>query len=182
MTEVGMRVSDAIRYNPVTCVFDESRNIWAYTFEPVRQRTDETPTIATVYFTSELKLAIDNCEWFSKAFPFAYRTFVEDDSTQEAAVYERMQAIGTRCGIKVFRPHRLRHTFAWVMLKVHRVGLEALSKLLYHAHIATTEKYYAPWCDERQEIIADLMSQAFKKTNKPSLGDFVSRANLLSCC
>jgi site-specific recombinase XerD len=47
-----------------------------------------------------------------------------------------------------FHSHMLRHTFATQHL-LQGMKLEAVSKLLTHESIATTERYYAPWVKER---------------------------------
>lgn len=48
--------------------------------------------------------------------------------------------------------HQLRDTFA-VALLLQRVPIEAVAKALGHTSIKTTERYYAPWIKERQDLL-----------------------------
>ena len=156
MLETGMRVSDAIRYDPRHCT--KSEHLWIYQFIPTKQRKNDNPKQATVYLPERLKLAIDNTPWFSKSLPFAYRD-VDSGTTLEAIVYERMQTIGERCGVVDCRPHRLRDTFAVRML-MRGISLEDVSRLLCHSSVAITEKYYAPWIPARQSRLEGLLAEA----------------------
>lgn len=156
MLETGLRVSDAIRYDPRRC--KRSEHLWIYSFEPKKQRKNEKPRQTEVFLSNQLKLAIDHCGWFSEHLPFAYRTF-QENTTMESAVYERMQAIGDRCGIDNCRPHRLRDTFAVRML-VRGMSLEDVSQLLGHSSIAVTQKHYAPWVPSRKLRLEGLLAEA----------------------
>jgi len=154
MLATGMRVGDAVRFDPAKCT--KSKHLWVYSFEPQKQRKDKTPKQAEVFLTTKLKTAIAKCEWFSQTLPFSYR------SDAEKAVYERMQAIGTRCGVADCRPHRFRDTFAVRML-LRGVALEDVSRLLGHASVAVTEKYYASWVPARKLRLEWLLHQALAK-------------------
>jgi site-specific recombinase XerD len=155
MLATGMRVGDAVRYDPAKCT--KSKHLWVYSFEPQKQRKDKTAKQAEVFLTTNLKTAIAKCEWFSRVLPFAYR------ADAEQAVYERMQAIGARCGVDDCRPHRLRDTFAVRML-LKGVALEDVSRLLGHASVAVTEKYYAAWVPARKLRLERLLSEALAKS------------------
>src|SRR5271156_2063029 len=76
-----------------------------------------------------------------------------------SGVYERLQAVGKACGVDACRPHRLRDTFA-VRLLTKGVPLEDVSRLLGHASVAVTEKYYAPWVASRKLRLERLLSEA----------------------
>jgi integrase/recombinase XerD len=156
MLETGMRVSDAIRYDPRNCA--KSSHLWIYTFTPTKQRKNTHLKQTTVYLPEWLKLAIDNTPWFSPALPFAYRD-VDSGTTLEAIVYERMQAIGERCGVPDCRPHRLRDTCA-VRLLLRGVSLENVSRLLGHSSIGITEKFYSPWIPARQHQLEGVLAEA----------------------
>lgn len=159
MLETGMRVSDAVRYDPRQC--DKGEAMWVYTFVPCKQKKNETPKSASVYLTEDLKVAIDKAKWFSPRLPFAYRPTAKDDETDylAQAVYERMQELGKRAGIEDCRPHRLRDTFA-VRCLVRGMALEDVSKLLYHSSIAVTERYYAPWVQGRKRRLEKMFFDA----------------------
>jgi integrase/recombinase XerD len=154
MLETGLRVSDAIRYDPAKCT--KSKYMWMYSFMVKKQRKDKKPKQVEVYLTAKLKKAIDKCKWFSTARPFTYR------NAGEQAVYERMQAIGERCSVADCRPHRLRDTFA-VRTLLKGVPLEEVSKLLGHSSTAVTEQYYAAWIPERKLRLERLLSEALAK-------------------
>jgi site-specific recombinase XerD len=152
MLETGLRVSDAVRFDPAKC--RKSKQQWVYTFQPKKQRIARAPKYVNAYLGAKLKAAIDKCKWFSPALPFAYRT--PEGSQLEQAVYERMQEIGARCEVADCRPHRLRDSFA-VRKLTKGVSIDDVSKMLGHASVAVTQKYYSPWDprrDERLERIA----------------------------
>lgn len=155
MLTTGVRVSDAIRYDPARCTRGE--HMWVYRFEPVKQRRGEKTKHAEVYLPEPLKLTIDGAVWFSPTHPFAYRAF-DANNTMERAVLERMQGIGKLCGVADVRPHRLRDTFA-VRALVRGMALEDVSRLLCHSSVAITEKYYAPWVPARQNRLEGLLAQ-----------------------
>jgi integrase/recombinase XerD len=159
MLETGLRVSDAVKFNPKRCV--KSKFLWLYSFHPRKAKKNDAPKLLDVYLTAKLKKKIDECEWLSEELPFAYRPVSADDETDYLgqAVYERLQAVGKACGVDDCRPHRLRDTFA-VRLLTKGVPLEDVSKLLGHATVAVTEKYYAPWVASRKLRLERLLSEA----------------------
>jgi integrase len=112
MLETGLRVSDAVKFDPKRCV--KSKYLWVYSFHPRKTKKNEAPRLHEIYLTTKLKKKIDQCEWLSPAMPFAYRAVSGDEETDYLgqAVYERLQAVGKACGVEDCRPHRLRDTFA----------------------------------------------------------------------
>jgi integrase/recombinase XerD len=156
MLQTGMRVGDAIQFDPARC--SKSKVLWIYHFQPQKQKKDDKPKQAEVFLTTKLKVAIDECEWMSEKFPFAYRPLSET-TEMTGAVRERMLAIGERCGVEDCRPHRLRDTFAVRML-LKGIGLEDVSHLLCHSSVAITEKYYAAWVPSRKLRLGKLLSEA----------------------
>lgn len=101
MLETGMRVRDAMEFNPAALT--KGAHTWNYKFKMTKRRKKGPPKIVTTYLTDKLKNAIDECQWMTPKLPF---------SQPENACYERMRAIGSRCGVADCRPHRLRDTFA----------------------------------------------------------------------
>jgi|HubBroStandDraft_6_1064221.scaffolds.fasta_scaffold76898_2 integrase/recombinase XerD len=166
MLETGLRVSDAVRYDPRRCTRSD---LWVYSFQPTKQKKSSTPRTAEVFLTDLLKTAIDATPWFSRHYPFAYRPF-GGATPQEHDVYERMQTIGARCGVEDCRPHRLRDTFAVRML-LRGVALENVSRLLGHSGVAITEKYYAPWIPARQRRLEGLVREALVDAGRNAGGD-----------
>ena len=158
MLETGMRVSDAIRYDPARCT--KSKQLWVYTFEPCKQRRKITkPRQHEVFLFDQLHAAIDRTQWLSPALPFAYRPFGATP-VQEFAVYKTMRTVGDRCGVEDCRPHRLRDTFAVRML-LKGVSLENVSRLLGHSSVAVTQAHYAPWCSSRKLRLEELVAETF---------------------
>jgi hypothetical protein len=63
MLETGMRVGDAIRYDPPVAV--KGKHLWIYTFVPQQKKKTDQPKPLESYLTERLKTAIDQCEWLS---------------------------------------------------------------------------------------------------------------------
>jgi integrase len=156
MSETGLRVSDGVRYDPTCCVKSKT-GMWKYTYVPVKQKKRKKRKVAVIWLSERLKVEIDNADWFSPKFPFAYRSFVDDKN--ERAVYERMQAIGQRCGVNDCRPHRLRDTFAVRML-VRGMALDDVTELLAHSDSRVTKLHYAKWTMGREDRLEALVHQA----------------------
>lgn len=157
MIHTGLRVSDAVRYDPTRCVRGE--DLWTYRFEPTKQKKNAQRRQAEVFLSDRLKTSIDSCVWLSQRYPFAYRAFDSGPTTLEYTVYILMHAIGKRCGVPDCRPHRLRDTFAVRML-VRGVPIGDVSRLLGHSSIAVTERYYAPWTTGRLNRLEGTVRQA----------------------
>ncbi len=87
MLETGMRVSDAVKYDPARC--HKSKFLWIYTFNPRKAKKNEAPKTLDVYLTDRLKKSIDDCEWLSTALPFAYRAVADDDTTDYPSALTR---------------------------------------------------------------------------------------------
>ncbi len=113
MLETGMRVGDAIRYDPSVAL--KGDHLWIYTFIPQKKKKTDQPKPLETYLTHRLKIAIDQCDWLSTKRPFLYGAF-KNQAYLGNEVYYRMQTIGERCGVEDCRPHRLRDTFAVRML------------------------------------------------------------------
>jgi integrase len=155
MLETGMRVGDTVRYDPTKCIWSE--HFWIYTYYPEKQKKGRPKKPGYAYLSDELKTAIDNCDWLSTRYPFAYRSLAET-SYMASEVYERMQSIGKNIGVKDCRPHRMRDTFA-VRLLLAGAMLEDVSKLLNHSSISVTETYYASWVQPRKLRLERLLSE-----------------------
>lgn len=155
MLATGLRVSDTIRYNPSMTIKSKT-GLWKYVYTPKKQpKNTRKKKTAVTFLTDELKTAIDSADWFSKTHPFAYGVISKDESKYEQAVYERMQAIGTRCSITDCRPHRCRDTFA-VNKLLKGMALDDVSKLLAHGSIRVTAEHYAKWTIGREDRLEAL--------------------------
>ncbi len=156
MLETGLRVGDAIRFNPAALTRGE--HLWVYTFLMQKRKKTEKPKPVEAYLTDRLKTAIDTCEWLSPTLPFHF-----GDSKNPAylanEVYERMQTIGERCGVSDCRPHRLRDTFA-VRALLRGVQLDDVSRALGHSSVKVTEGYYARWTAGRKARLERILAES----------------------
>jgi integrase len=157
MLETGMRVGDALRYNPSAVVKGEY--MWVYSYLPQKQKKTKQPKAIEAYLLDGLKTAIDTCVWLSPALPFHFGT-ASNRSYLSSEVYMRMQTIGDHCGIADCRPHRLRDTFA-VRSLLRGIPLEDVSRLLGHSSVKITEKYYLKWTLGRKARLERLVSESF---------------------
>lgn len=156
MLETGMRVGDAIRYNPALVVKGE--HLWIYTYLPQKQQRTKKPKPLEAYIPDRLKQAIDGCDWLSTKLPFFYGSS-RNPTYLANEVYERMQTLGARCGVSDCRPHRLRDTFA-VRKLLAGFQLEDVSRLLGHSSVKVTEAYYAKWVSARKVRLERLVAES----------------------
>jgi integrase/recombinase XerD len=156
MLETGMRVGDAIRYDPSVALKGE--HLWIFTFVQQKRKKTDQPKPLETYLSDRLKIAIDECEWLSEKRPFLYGAF-KNKSYLANEVYYRMQTIGERCGVEDCRPHRLRDTFA-VRKLLAGFQLEDVSRLLGHSSVKVTETYYAKWVTSRKRRLERLVAES----------------------
>jgi integrase len=156
MLETGMRVGDAIRYDPSVAVKGE--HLWIYTFMPQKRKKTEQPKPLETYLTDCLKTSIDKSDWLSPKRPFLYGAF-RNEAYLANEVYYRMQTIGERCGVADCRPHRLRDTFA-VRKLLAGFQLDDVSRLLGHSSVKVTETYYAKWVASRKRRLERLVAES----------------------
>jgi integrase len=156
MNETGMRVSDAISFNPNSCFAGSKQGRWIYQYYPRKHRRTSTPKLAQVYISNRLKVAVETCAWMSEALPFTYCA-VNDETLEKLTreIYKRLNdVIGPKAGVTDCRAHRFRDSFAvrWIM---KGLGVEQVSKLLNHSKIQITVDYYLPWILRRQTMLED---------------------------
>jgi len=156
MLETGMRVGDAVSFDPSR--LEKGESLWTYTFTPQKRKRTEKQKAIEVYLTEALKKRIDDCDWLSPKLPFWYGSGSDPDALAQA-VYERMQSIGEKNGIADCRPHRLRDTFA-VRRLLSGMQLEDVSRLLGHSSVKVTETYYAKWVSSRKRRLERLVSES----------------------
>lgn len=70
----------------------------------------------------------------------------------------RLQRIAQLAGVKDFRTHRLRDTFA-VELLLAGVAIEDVSTLLGHRSVRVTERHYAPWNTARRDRLVAILHE-----------------------
>jgi integrase len=133
MLETGLRVSDAVKFDPKRCV--KSKFLWVYSF--AQGEKNEAPKLLDVYLTAKLKKKIDACECCPKRFSSRIAPF---RAPRKRIISGRRSTNGSRLwGRPAWsvdcRPHRVRDTFA-ARLLTKGVPLEDVSKLLGHASVA----------------------------------------------
>ena len=170
MLETGMRVSDAIRYDPALTYRGES-GLWVYLFAQRKRKRTKAPKQMEAYLSRRLKAAIDKCAWLSPKKPF-WNGSVSGDRGYKLAyqVYDLMQTIGKRSGIEDCRPHRLRDTFA-VRKLLRGFQLDDVSRLLGHSSVKITESYYAKWVASRKSRLERLVADSFVDSKGDTLRD-----------
>ena len=70
----------------------------------------------------------------------------------------RLNLVARIAGVKDFRTHRLRHTFAVELLKA-KVPIKQVSTLLGHRSIITTERDYAQWDVSQRDQLVEIMEE-----------------------
>ncbi|HUB83991.1 MAG TPA: hypothetical protein VMB03_34585, partial [Bryobacteraceae bacterium] len=89
MLATGMRVGDAVRYDPALAV--KGQSLWLYSYAPQKGVRSKRAKIVDAYISDALKTAIDACAWMSLGrLPFAFGSG-RDASYLSHEVYERMQ-------------------------------------------------------------------------------------------
>jgi integrase/recombinase XerD len=156
MLETGMRVGDAIRFDPAALV--KGKCLWVYSFVPQKSKRTEQPKLIEAYISDRLKTAIDACVWLSPNRPFAFGSST-NAAYLASEVYYRMQTIGERCGVTDCRPHRMRDTFA-VRKLLSGFQLDDVSRLLGHSSVKITELYYAKWTRTRKDRLETLVAES----------------------
>jgi len=156
MLETGMRVGDAIRFNP--SLVSKGEHLWIYTYMPQKHKKAEKPKPVEAYLSDRLKTAIDGAEWLSPKLPFHFGSS-RNPAYLANEVYERMKTLGSRCGVADCRPHRLRDTFA-VRKLLAGFQLEDVSRLLGHSSVKVTETYYAKWVSTRKLRLERLLAES----------------------
>lgn len=165
MLETGLRVSDAINYDPAS--LERGDHMWIYSFRMIKRKRKAklTTKYFEVFVSPALKDRIDQArgEWFSEKLPFRAPGSLR--GTNYRRVYRKMQEIGETCGIADCRPHRLRDTFA-VRKLLAGVSLDDVSKLLGHASVTQTEKSYAAWVPARTRRLEGIVAASLEPSVK----------------
>ena len=121
-----------------------------------RAKTGELVTMPLPDLVVELLQNLD------RKGPYYFWTGRGQRTTTAAYWRNRLKLVAGCAGVKNFRPHRLRDTFAVEML-VADVSMEDVKTLLGHSSVKTTEKYYAPWNTARRARLALVVEKANAK-------------------
>jgi integrase len=186
MLATGMRVGDAIRFDPATLTRGET--IWIYNYVPQKQRIAKRRKHAEAYISDALKRQIDESVWMTpEVWPFYYGAVNESVRVHVAnSVYKLMRAVGKRCGVEHCRPHRLRDTFAVRCLTAKPpMKLEEVSRLLNHSSVVVTERHYAAWTRGRKVQLERAFTRAIlnpgrngSRKRKPSANNLLSMSDM----
>ena len=153
MLETGMRVSDAIRYDPKKAV--RSTHFWIYTFVPQKQKKATEVKLIDAYFPEALKAEIDSCTWMSKELPFMHGKA----RAKGSHIWKIMKRLGKIVDVDDCRPHRFRDTFA-VRKLLAGIPVEDVSRLLGHSSVKVTEAYYLKWIPKRAARLEQMLAEA----------------------
>jgi integrase len=97
--------------------------------------------------------------------PKAGYYFINSDSTNPISVAEywrqKIQKVFKAAKIEG-HPHQFRDTFSVNLLKAG-VPIGTVSILLGHSSVAITEKHYAPWVKERQDMLTEALQKLWEK-------------------
>lgn len=156
MLETGLRISDAMRFDPAQLIKGE--HLWIYPFRMAKRKRLARPQVVRfeVFISDGLKTAIDEAktEWGSPNLPF---WFYPNARATYKQIYREMQRIGEECGIADCRPHRLRDSFA-VRKLLAGLSLDDVSRLLGHASVSMTEQAYAAWVPARARRLEGIVA------------------------
>lgn len=145
----GLRIGDAVQLTPEQ--IQEGR-LFLYT-----QKTNVPVRVPLPDFVlHELgRLPITGGYYFWKREPRS------KEATASGNARRALRRIFNSAQIPKGHPHQFRDTFAVRLLKTG-VPLQDVSILLGHSSIKVTEKHYAPWVEERQTRLDELVQRAWK--------------------
>jgi integrase len=149
----GLRISDAIRFDPRTLKKATIRGQRMYLYYAPHQRKTDAPVFVPIM--AEIAEQIINaprmCEeyafWDGKTAEGRWcRTFIPNCLTYLSRV----------SGVAHIHPHRFRDTFA-VDLLSQGADIRSVSRLLGHKNVATTLRYYEHYIPSDQEKLMDVV-------------------------
>jgi integrase len=146
MYETGLRVGDAVTFEIDSIVIDLDDGWGEYT-----TRQKKTRKLVTTTIPPDLIQRIQALPRISKRYVF-YDGHTPLNNYYRAQIYKLLNTIGEAVGIPDMHPHRLRDSFAINRLN-EGMEIQDVSKLLGHASVAMTERYYAPFVKSRKDIL-----------------------------
>jgi integrase len=164
MYETGLRVSDAILFEVDRVRVDQDG--WGeYT---TKQRKNGKPV--TVGIPPELMKKLLALPRISARYVF-YDGHTNLESYNTGQIWRLMQEVGNAIDMPGVRPHRFRDSFAVNRLNEGML-IQDVSKLLGHASVQTTERYYSPFVKSRRDATMarrkDAHTGAKTTPNKPA--------------
>jgi integrase/recombinase XerD len=146
MYETGLRVGDAILF-VLDQVEIDSEDGWG-TYTTTQTKVSSAVTVA---IPPELMSRLRTLPRISTRYLF-YDGETDLVNYYRHHVWQHLKDVGDAIGIPGVRPHRLRDTFAVNRLNEGML-LQDVSKLLGHASVAMTERYYAPFVKSRKDAL-----------------------------
>lgn len=148
MFESGMRISDAIMFQPAKITLQPS--VGDYTFQPIKTRRKGIK--CTTHIPLWLCQKLRELPPLSGNYPFfnGASLAIKAQSTRRNTIAKIMRdeirKAGESVGIPNVRPHRFRDSFAVYHL-INGTDIKLISKMLGHTTVAMTEKQYLPWVE-----------------------------------
>jgi integrase len=153
MYEAGLRVSDAIMFRPAKLVMDTE--VAQYTYVPIKSR--RKAKTCTTFMPAALACRLRAFHMLAPGYPFWDGRRPHENLGD--MVRQELAKAGDACDVPGVRPHRFRDSFAVNQLN-HGVPIEAVSQMLGHSSIRTTEESYAPWVKSRITFVRNAYVQA----------------------
>lgn len=160
MYETGLRVSDAIHFQPRKLKTDAETAIY-------RTKQIKTGKWVTVFFPLDLAHRLRKLDTLYEHYVFfdnsmPWREFIS------ANIWRTLHDLGEAIGIPGLRPHRFRDSFAVNMLN-GGMTIGELSIHLGHTDEKTTRKYYNPYVKSREDYHRAAALEARKRLKNPSV-------------
>jgi site-specific recombinase XerD len=162
LADTGLRISDAQRIRPAMI------EVWPSgdgecTLRQVKLDGfwggDDSEV--TVYLKQSTIEEMKRVPWCSQAYPFMLTPPIEEGEGfkrhlrgQGKTVYAAMKLVGKVAGVNDCRKHKFRHTFAVKML-INGWGLEKVYRFMGHKNTVITQKFYAKWTKNRQQMLRE---------------------------
>jgi integrase len=158
----GLRISDLSNFNIDRLSADNQCNIRA--LKNGKWVTHELPS----WLAERIRVRAE------KFGPYIFgRSDSKDPSVHPCQWRKRLQRLWKRCEVDGFKwertptPHRLRHTFARILLQTPGVTVRDVAELMGDTE-DTIREHYAAWVPERQERLTKVMREAFKDSKPPA--------------
>lgn len=145
----GASVYDAIMMRRECIFFDPEREIYRCRYRRQKTRVLVNNPLPTEIAEEILSIA-KTCSSPTHLFQLAGKEGIGGGSQRRWTDWFHKAFV--LAGMPHGHSHQLRDTFA-VGLLLQRVPMEAVAKALGHTSIKTTERYYAPWIKERQDLL-----------------------------
>lgn len=146
MYETGLRISDAFAFEIGRMEVDRQDGWGSYTTKQIK-----TKKKVTVAVPPELVQKLLKAPRISQQYIF-WDGITSPGKVYRCQIWPQLNGAGKLAGIKDMRPHRLRDSFAVNRLN-EGMAMQDVSRLLGHASIATTERYYAPFVKSRKDAL-----------------------------